>query len=594
MIAGLYSTTFSSDDFTTKIHKPRGGVGINKETDTNPSNQSNKRKGELEMKKIIALLLSLVLVLTFLAGCATQTAAPEEPAAPAQEEAAPVEEEAAVEEAAAEEVMAPGEVIVAIGADPGDLAPFVGMSYGRIKVLHTLYEYLFDANQETGELDPYIAQSYEMTGDKSLVVTLFENVYDSAGNHIMAADAAWSYNTAMEMGNLRPLGDLESVTATGDFTVEFVLKEVPGKGVVDKVITEAPIVSQAAYEASSDQFATAPITTGPYILTEYVPGSSITFEKRNDYWQTDLSMGPKYNQANIDKITMQIITEPAQHAIALETGSADISDSVSSADAGNFVGKEGFSLFTFQDNLTQALIFNGSAGNVFTNKDLRQAVAYAIDTKAMCAAVSPGGCTSSVTIGNSNFNGYMDKWESEDYYGFDLAKAQELYAASGQADGLSVNLLAQNDPRSGLMAQVIQSQLKELGMNVEINQVEASVFNQMKADPTAFDLLIDATAGGDFIFSPSQLIFDQNRNNGTTGGFVKDDELQALLDAAATEFTPEAIDAFHIYQKDQVYAYGLLSTHNVIVAVDGVTKVELDSRGQLVPGVCEYAEGFTH
>ena len=489
-------------------------------------------------------------------------------------------------------VYAADEVIVAIGADPGDLAPFVGMSYGRIMVLHTIYEYLFDLDVAGEPLTPYIAKSWEKTADKTYVVTLFENVYDSAGNHITAADAAWSYNTAMELGNLRPLGDIESVTATGDFTVEFVLKKEPGMGDLEKVLTEAPIVSQAAYEASADQFATKPVTSSPYVVTEYIPGSSVTFERRDDYWQTDLSMGPKYNQANVEKIVMQIITEPAQHAIALETGSADISGSVSSADAANFKDKKGFSLFTFQDNLTQALIFNGSEGNVFTNKELRQAVAYAIDTSAMCAAVSPGACTSSVTIGNSNFGGYMEKWESEDYYAFDLAKAQELFAASGQEAGLSVKLLAQNDPRTGLMAQVIQSQLKELGITVELNQVEASVFNQLKSDPTAFDLLIDATAGGDYIFSPSQLIYDQKRNNGTTNGFVKDDELQALLDAAAANFDPESIDAFHQYQKDQVYAYGLLSFHNIVVAVDGVTKVALDNRGQIVPGVCEYAPDF--
>jgi ABC-type transport system substrate-binding protein len=544
------------------------------------------------MKKTLAFLLVLSMLVVALGACGggttEPTAAPAEPTAAAEEPtAAPAEPTAAPEEPG----IAP-EVIEAIGADPGDLAPFVGMSYGRIMMLHTMYEYLFDLDKAGNPLTPYIAQSYEKTGDKTYVVTLFENVYDSAGNHITAADAAWSYNTAMEMGNLRPLGDIESVTATGDYTVEFVLKEEPGMGDVEKVLTEAPIVSQAAYEASADQFATKPVTSSPYVLTEYVPGSSLTFERRDDYWQTDKSMGPKYNQANVQNIVMQIITEPAQHAIALETGTADISGSVTSADVDNFKDKEGFSLYTFQDNLTQVLIFNGSEGNAFTSKELRQAVAYAIDTTAMCEAVSPGACTPSVTIGNSNFGGYLTQWEGEDYYGFDLAKAQELFAASGQEAGLTVKLLAQNDPRSGLMAQVIQNQLKELGINVEINQVEASVFSQLKTDPTAFDIMIDATAGGDYIFNPSQLIFDQNRNNGATSGFFMDDELQSLLDAAAADFTPESIDAFHQYQKEQVYAYGLLSFHNIVVAVDGITKVALDNRGQIVPGVCEYAPDF--
>jgi ABC-type transport system substrate-binding protein len=366
-------------------------------------------------------------------------------------------------------------------------------------------------------------------------------------------------------------------------------------GDLEKVLCEAPIVSQASYEASPDQFATKPITSGPYLLTDYVPGSSLTFEKRADYWQKDLSQGPKYNQANVQKAVFQIIAEQAQHAVALETGSADVSAYVSSSDADRFKGNADFSISTFQDNLTNFLGSNGSAGNVFTNKELRQAVAYAIDSTAMCEAVSPGACFPAHTIGNSNFGGYMTKWDTENYYNFDLAKAKELLTTSGHKAGeLTVKLLAQNDGRSGLMAQVIQSQLKDLGINVEISQVESPVFNQLKTDPKAWDLIIDAAAGGDFINNPWQLIYDQNRNNGTTGGFVKDDKLQGLLDAISAKdgFTPENIDAFQQYQKEQAYSYGLLSFANIVVSNSGITKVAMDGRGQVVPGPSEYSADF--
>jgi ABC-type transport system substrate-binding protein len=542
------------------------------------------------MKKSLLFTISIIIVVSFLAACAPKVA--ETPVvAPVEPTAAPAEATTAPAEPAAPAIAA--EVNAAIPADPGDLGPWVGMSFGRITVLHTLYEYLFDLSKAGEPLTPYIAKSYEQTGDKTFVVTLFDNIYDSAGNHLTAADAAYSYNTAMQMGNLRPLGDIESVKATGDYTVEFVLKKAPGKGDLEKVLCEAPIVSQKAYEASPDKFATKPVTTSPYVLSEYVPGSSLTFEARSDYWQKDKSQGPKYNQANVQKIVYQIITEPAQHAIALQTGSADVSGQVSSTDAAQFKDNPGFSIFTFLDNLTQLIVFNGSEGSPFTSKELRQAVAYAIDTASMCEAVSPGACAPAHTIGNSNFGGYMTQWDTEPYYDFDLAKAKELFAASGHQPGdLSVKLLAQNDPRSGLLAQIIQSQLKELGITVEINQVEASVFNQMKTDPKAFDLSIDAAAGGDFITNPWQLTYDQKFNNGTTGGFFKDDQLQALLETAVTEFTPEALNAFQQYQKEQAYAYGLLSFKNIVVAVKGIDKVVVDNRGQIFPPAFEYAPDF--
>jgi len=471
---------------------------------------------------------------------------------------------------------------------------------GRIAVLNSLYEYLIELPNKEGGWVPYIAYEVEQVEDRTFNVKIFDYVYDSAGNQITAADVAWSYNTAIEMGNLRPLGDIEPVTVVDEYTVQFVFKKDLGVGTLEKVLTECPIVSQAAYEASPDQFATTPITTAPYVLTEYIPGSSLTFEKRDDYWQNDETLVAKMSRANVQRFILQVITEPAQHAIALETGSAHISKSVTGADIVRFQeggeSSEGFQVFKFLDNLTHHIEFNGAVGPFADNLALRQAVAYAIDTTAMCEAVAPGACRPAKTIANPNFGGYLAKWDDEPYYEYDLEKAKELLAEAGYEPGeLSISILAQNDPNSSLMVQVIQAQLGELGINVEINQLEASVFNEVKIDPEkAGDIKIEAAAGGDFVFSPWQLVYDQNRNNGTTGNWFKDDELQALLDTVATidGFTPENVDAFHQYQKEQLYMYGLLSYYNLAVAVDGVTELARDLRNEIVPGACEYAPGF--
>lgn len=553
------------------------------------------------MKKTVLFAISALMVISLLAGCAakttpTPTAAPAQPTtAPAQPTAAPAQPTTAPAQPTAAGPQIAPEVTVAIGADPSDLSPFVGMSMGRIAVLKTIYEYLLETDQMGTAAVPMIAKSVEKVGDKTYKVTIFDNVYDSAGNHITAADVAWSYNSGMAAGNLRPLGDIQSVTATSDYTVEFVFKRDFGVGDLDKVLTECPIVSQKAYESSPDKFATKPITTGPYVLTEYVPGSRLVFERRADYWQNDPKYRTLFSQANVQKIIFQIITEPAQHAIALETGSADISASVPGTDVARFESNPKYTVFKFRDNLSQVLSFNGSAGNPFTKKELRQAVAYAIDTAGMCQAVAPGACEPLHTIGNANFGGYLTKWDKEPYYEYDLTKAKELFAAAGYKPGdLTVKLLGLNDASTVLMAQIIQAQLGELGIKVDVSLVETPVFNQQKYDPAAFDLVLDRAAGGDFIFSPWLLIYDQNRNKGTTANFFKDDQLQALLMKVSSQdgFTAENVDAFHQYQKEQLYAYGMVSFYNNVVAVKGITKVVRDTRGQIIPGACEYAPDF--
>ena len=129
---------------------------------------------------------------------------------------------------------------------------------------------------------------------------------------------------------------------------------------------------------------------------------------------------------------------------------------------------------------------------------------------------------------------------------------------------------------------------------MEINQVEQAVYDPLANDPTAWDLRIGAAAGGDYIFNPWKLVYDQARYNGATSNFFVDNQLQALLDTASSidGFTPENVDAFYQYDKEQLYAYGMLSYFNNVVSVDGITKVVRDTRGQIIPGACEYAPGF--
>lgn len=486
------------------------------------------------------------------------------------------------------------QVVVTIGADPADLSPFTGNNLGRIAVLKTLYEYLFEVTEIGADAVPWLAQSRTQVDERTYDVTIYDNIFDSAGNHITAADVVWSYNMAIAGGQMRPLGAVESVTQVDEYTIRFVFKAAPGVGDVDKVLTEAPIISQAAFEASADGMATMPITTAAYRLVEFVPGSSLTFEQRDDYWQTDESLRALFSQTNVDRIIFQVITEPAQNAIALETGTADISAAVSGDDIARFEGNSDYSVFDFRDNLTWVLAFNGTEGGPFAaNRELRQAVAYAIDTAAMCAAI--GSCDPASTVGNSNLGGYQEAWDSEPYYEFDLARAQELFAASGHQPGdLTARLLIQNDVRSGLVAQIIQAFLADLGITVEINAEEAAVYNQAMYDPTAFDMALVAYAGGDFAFSPWLLAYDQNRNSGATGQFFVDNKLQSLLMTVASlaGFTPENLTAFNDYQKEQVYLYGLYSWVNHVVAVNSITEIIRDTRGQIIPGASVYTADY--
>lgn len=114
-------------------------------------------------------------------------------------------------------------VTMGVSADPATLAPWEATSDGRENIVYSIYQQLF-ANRN-GELVPVIGKSYEHIDDTHTVVTIYDNVTDSKGNHITASDVAFSYGKAMEAATNSYLYYMESCEATDEYTVEFTWTE---------------------------------------------------------------------------------------------------------------------------------------------------------------------------------------------------------------------------------------------------------------------------------------------------------------------------------------------------------------------------------
>jgi ABC-type transport system substrate-binding protein len=285
-------------------------------------------------------------------------------------------------------------------------------------------------------------------------------------------------------------------------------------------------------------------------------------------------------------------------AIALETGKVDVSTAVAPNDVTRFLpggsSAKGFAVDKLPKNQTDLVVFNTSEKNPFSNKQLRQAVCYAIDSASMVQGVSKGDAVQVKTFGNAKYGDYVKKWDTEDYYNYNMDKAKQLFAASGQKSGLNVKLMTLPDDNNKKEAQIIQASLKELGINVEIVSYESALFNKNKLDPTQFDLMIDQYASTDFLVNVWKLCFDNTQYKGTTQNFYKDDKLQQLLVTARgmDTHTPENVDAFHQYLKDIAIGYGMIQRFDNVVHVDTMTKVVTDARGFVLPGACEYSAKF--
>ncbi|MGL6200305.1 MAG: ABC transporter substrate-binding protein [Lachnospiraceae bacterium] len=485
---------------------------------------------------------------------------------------------------------------VAMSADPGTYDPaefggIDGLNATAILMRESLYE-----RDEDGNLINQIAKDY-MVEDDNLTyhVEIYDYVYDSAGNHLTADDVVFCFNRAKEMGfNSTSLYD--SVEKEDDYNVTINLNST-SMGVFAQVTQIVSLYTQKAYEDANGEFGSNPVFTGAYELTDWTVGSSLTFEKRDDYWQED-DLRNIYASANVDVLEFQIIKEAAQLSIALETDEIDMVYNMSVLEAQNFMeggsSSDGYSVFEFMIRQSQLMYLNVAEGNILAdNLELREAVMYAIDIDGMIDGVVDGYGEACKTFGNSTIGDYQTEWDSEEYFDYDVDYAKECLANAGYSSGeVTLRVMTTNDEvRSGI-ALMLQAYLLEVGINVEILTYEDALFNTYKYDETQFDILLEQTSWNGETVTTWRDKFDQNYfENGKNGfTFAEDDELQSLLDDALdiTTYSAEGVNAFHQYLKNQAYARGLFNQISYSVTKDCVVEYMNYRAGAIYPAGCTY------
>lgn len=550
-------------------------------------------------KKLFSLLLTACMLIGLLAGCGSSDT-------PSKTTEAPIETTVPeATEAEANEPAADKNLVFVISSDNGDLSPFGGDSGGRHHTYRMLYDCLcasYGLGNTVKELQSQIAKSWNVVDGTTVDVEIYDYVKDSKGNHITAEDVVYSYEQAIASGTMEKLnGYLDKVTATGDYTVRITLTSA-SKGAMEWSLTTVPIISKAWFSAASDADKTSdPATTGAYLLKEFSSGSHTTLERNPDYWQTDESLRSYYDSQYYNTITINVLKESSMRVIALENGETDACQNVPAAEISTFLNDDGtavdgWSVYPDENGRMNVLMFNNDNSVFADNKELRQAVLYAIDFNSV-----------RLGYGNTPTNGkpchdfapniasdYLDEWDQEDYYDYNLDKAKELMAQAGYPDGgITVSLMYQNSTTATAGLTVLQSYLAEVGITVELNPVDQALFNSYKYDDTKWDMIVDSKATTDFVTTVWQNVFDTNSFANGSACFTHDDQLQALLEAAADaeKSTDDDLRAFHNYLRDQAYAVGMFWNYSYYVAREGLTMCQ-DGFGNVTPSTIVPAADF--
>jgi peptide/nickel transport system substrate-binding protein len=392
----------------------------------------------------------------------------------------------------------------------------------------------------TPEIKPGLAESWTVSPDASTwTFKLRPGVKFHDGSPWNADAAVWNLNRMaiksspefeQEINSLGGLllGGVQSVTKDDDMTITI---KTPGPySYLDTDLSLVTMVSPEAFKKAGghDKFSEAPSGTGPFKFESMSRGQQLTMVRNDDYW------GPK---AKLDKLVLRPVPDATARVAALRSGEVNWIE-VPPPDEVPTLRDAGFQMLTNAYSHVWPWVLD-TTKPPFDDVRVRQAVNYAINRDAITKDILQGTGRSALQYAPKGDPGYNP---ALDTYSYDPAKAKQLLADAGYANGVTIDVVF---PPSGSgnmvpvpMNEAMQRDLAAVGVKVNLKPLEWSAllgdyFNgnvPQQANAVNISLgFVFPSLWGTFFLSDSSV----------NVGKAKSPEVDAAINKAKTKLDPK-------------------------------------------------------
>ena len=509
-------------------------------------------------KMLAAGLVIMMLVLQGCGGSAPQTA--ETTAAPAS---------AATEAAAAEAVVDTGNYQETITFAPRlDFATMDVQNTPSVvtkSVYYLIYNTLVENDPVKGELIPALAESWNQVSGTEIEFKLREGVKFHDGSDFTAEDVKFTYEKALESdGSKSKLASLDSVEIVDDYNLKIHLKEDNMDFLYTITDPSLSILSEKAFESLGEEKGIQQ-GTGPYKYAEWAQGDYLDLEANADYW----GGAPK-----TAKIKIRNIPEAASRVIAVQTGEIDVLQEPPASEIPNIQSNQDLQLVPYPGATVNFIGMNVNEAPM-DNQTLRKAIAYALNREEIAIGTYQGTATPLNNIMHSSNEFYSEINATEN----NLDEARKLLAEAGYKEGELTLTLACNQAATTIAAcTIIQAELQQIGINVEINQMENATLSASMSEGKGYHLCYSRWSG--YAFGPDyalrQMLYTGGSNN---YAHLSDEKMDQMLDAALKisdkEERKAAYKEIEQYSDDLMAVYPILIEDYAFVAKKNVQGIDM-------------------
>lgn len=358
-----------------------------------------------------------------------------------------------------------GTLKAALTGEPDSLDPAKSQIYTGAQVYDNVFSKLVDID-ENQEVYGVLATKWEQPDPRTWVFTLRDGVKFHNGEPFGAKDVKYTFERILApdtASGYAPLyAVIDSISADRPTQVTFKLKTTFGPFLTN-LANNGEIVNRKAI-AQGDA-ARKPVGTGPFRLVKWTQGQGATLERNPDYFVED--------QPYLDGIEFRFALVDQSRIDSLRSGELDWVDAVPLQQLPTLSKDPTFAYVSSPVAGIPDFLAMNTAKAPFDRVEVRQAIAYAVDREAIrrVAYFGAGESGGQEVPSKSKWFGGADPYGKPD-----VAKAKALLAQAG-VSGLQVEYLGLPQyPELLKTGEVVREQLKAIGIDMRIKQVDVSVW----------------------------------------------------------------------------------------------------------------------
>ncbi|MFD0917759.1 ABC transporter substrate-binding protein [Pseudahrensia aquimaris] len=431
-------------------------------------------------------------------------------------------------------------LIMGMVLEPPHLDPTAGAPAAIDEIVYAnVFEGLTRINDK-GEVKPALAESWTISEDGlEYTFKLRSGAKFHDGTALDAGDVKFSLDRARADGSTNAqkalFADIKSVDVVDDTTVKVTLSSPAGSFLFNMGWGDAVIVAPE----SADGNKANPVGTGPFKFSRWAKGSALDLVRNEDYWGDKVAL---------EKATFRFIADPAAALSAMLAGDVDAFANFPAPESIPQLEADPRFKVVIGSTEGETILSTNNAKPPFDDIRVRRAIAHAIDRKAIIDGAMFGLGTPIGTHFAPHHPAYVDLVNA---YPYDPAKAKALLAEAGHGDGIKATLKLPPPSYARRGGEIIASQLREVGIDLEIIPVEWGVWVPEVFKGKDYDLTIVSHtepmdigiyARDDYYFNYKSEAFNATMAN--LNAEVNPEKRYALMMEGQKQLSQDAVNGF--------------------------------------------------